>query len=55
MASQELRRHKSRSIDQTPPEKIKVQGGNFRCEIHKLSSSIGIRRNGLSSRRGRTL
>ena len=42
MASQELRRHKSPGIDQTPPELIKVRGREFRCEIRKFLNSIGI-------------
>ena len=55
MASQELRRHKSPGIDETPPELTKVQGGKFRCEIRKLINSTGIRKNRLSIGRSRSL
>jgi hypothetical protein len=40
MAIEELKRHKSSSIDQIPAEMIKAGGRTIHSEIHKLINSV---------------
>ena len=40
MATEKLKRHKSRGTDQIPTELIKAGCRTFRSEIHKLINSI---------------
>jgi hypothetical protein len=40
VAIEELKRHKSPSIDQIPAELIKAWGRRIQCEIHKLINSV---------------
>jgi hypothetical protein len=46
-----LKNYKLPVIDHIPSEPIKTKGESLRSEIHKLTNSIWIRQNFLSSRR----
>jgi hypothetical protein len=55
MAIEKLKRHKSTGIDQIPAELIKAGNRTIPSEVHKLISSIGIRRNCLRNGRSQSI